>query len=86
MARRAKISRYVNHSCRPNAEPVLRRGRIVLIAARAISEGEEITFDYGEDYVELFFKDRGCRCAACAGKAERRKTGRAAPQRRRRSP
>jgi len=83
---RKNLGRYVNHSCRPNAEPLLRRGRIVLIAARAIREGEEITFDYGEEYVELFFKT-GCRCAACMAKAARRKSGGVAKQRRRsRSP
>jgi hypothetical protein len=35
--------------------------------------GEEITFDYGEEYFELFFKEAGCRCAVCRAKAARRR-------------
>jgi SET domain-containing protein len=63
---RRNIARYVNHSCRPNAEAVeRRRHRIVYIARRRIEPGEEITVDYGKDYFEAFIKDKGCRCAAC---------------------
>ena len=40
---RWNIARYINHSCRPNAEPVVRKGRIVLVALRSIAPGEEIT-------------------------------------------
>ena len=69
-AGRDNIGRYANHSCRPNAESVLIRGRIWLKAIRRILPGEEITYDYGEEYVTLFFKD-GCRCAKCAGKISR---------------
>ncbi len=70
---RWNLGRYANHSCRPNAEPVARKGRVSLVALRAIMPGEEITFDYGEEYVELFFKKAGCRCAACRAKAARRR-------------
>lgn len=71
---RRNPGRYVNHSCRPNAEPVLRQRRIVLIALRPIAAGEEITFDYGDEYFDLFFKDGGCRCVACAAKPVRRRS------------
>ena len=64
---RRNLGRYLNHSCAPNAEAVLRAGRIVFVALRAIAPGEEITLDYGEDYFDLFIKPSGCRCAACAG-------------------
>jgi SET domain-containing protein len=70
---RWNLGRYANHSCRPNAEPVTRKGRVVLVALRPIMPGEEITFDYGDEYFELFFKNSGCRCAACRGKAARRR-------------
>jgi uncharacterized protein len=66
---RRNLGRYANHSCRPNAEALLRKGKIVLVAVRDIAPGEEITYDYGEDYFELFIKPIGCRCAACARKA-----------------
>ena len=64
---RRNLGRYLNHSCEPNAEAVLRAGQIVFVALRAIAPGEEITLDYGEEYFELYIKPLGCRCAACAG-------------------
>src|ERR1700722_4291277 len=45
---RRNLGRYANHSCKPNTEPVLRKGKMVLIAMRPIEPGDEITFDYGE--------------------------------------
>jgi SET domain-containing protein len=63
-AGRGNIGRYANHACRPNAESVLIRGKIYLKALRRILPGEEITYDYGREYVDLFFKG-GCKCAAC---------------------
>jgi SET domain-containing protein len=68
---RRNLGRYLNHSCAPNAEAVLRAGNIVFVALRAIAAGEEITLDYGEEYFELYIKPRGCRCAACAVKIRR---------------
>jgi len=65
---RRNLGRYVNHACRPNAEAVLRKGKIVLIALRQIVPDEEITFDYGEEYLDLFFKENGCRCSACVAR------------------
>jgi uncharacterized protein len=65
---RRNLGRYLNHSCDPNAEAVLRAGKIVFVALRPIAPGEEITLDYGEEYFELYIRPLGCRCAACAGK------------------
>jgi hypothetical protein len=62
---RWNIARYINHSCRPNAEPVVRKGRIDLMALRSIAPGEEITYNYGRDYFEYFIKKTGCRCTSC---------------------
>jgi hypothetical protein len=69
---RQNLARYINHACRPNAEAVLRAGRIVFVALRAIAAGDEITLDYGKEYFDLFIAPVGCRCAACVRKAERR--------------
>ena len=33
---RWNVARYINHSCRPNAKPVGRRGGIVIVALRRI--------------------------------------------------
>lgn len=65
---RDNIARYVNHACRPNTEAVLIHGRIYVKAVRRILPGEEITLDYGPEYVTLFFKN-GCKCATCRGAA-----------------
>jgi uncharacterized protein len=56
---------YINHSCRPNAEPVISKQRVFIMARRNIKEGEEIAYDYGKEY----WKDhcQPCRCAKCAG-------------------
>jgi SET domain-containing protein len=65
---RWNMARYINHSCRPNAKPVGRRGRIVIVALRRIEPDEEITYDYGREYLKSFLGDGGCRCAACRRK------------------
>ena len=67
---RSNIGRYANHSCRPNAESAVKSGKVILRALRAIEPGEEITYDYGEEYFELFIKPNGCRCAKCADDAK----------------
>lgn len=76
---RRNLARYVNHSCRPNTEAVLRKGKIVLVAVEPIAAGEEITLDYGEEYFDLFIKPHGCRCVACLAKAGRRSGARRRP-------
>jgi SET domain-containing protein len=60
---RYNIARYINHSCRPNAEPVGRNGGIVIIASKKIEPDEEITYDYGKDYYSYFVEAGGCQCA-----------------------
>ena len=63
---RRNLGRYVNHSCEPNADAVLRAGRLIFVALRGIAVGEQITLDYGEEYFALYIRPLGCRCAACA--------------------
>jgi SET domain-containing protein len=71
---RWNVARYINHSCRPNAEPVVRKGRIVIVAKRSIPPGEEITYDYGREYFDFFIKERGCRCSKCSATPAVRRT------------
>jgi len=80
---RWNLARYANHSCRPNAEALERKRKIVLIARRAIKAGEEITYDYGKDYFDAFIKKSGCRCDKCREKraARRQQLQRAARRR-----
>jgi len=58
--------RYTNHSCKPNAQLVIRNGRVEFYALRAIRPGEEITVDYGPTHHEGRL---ACRCGApgCRG-------------------
>jgi SET domain-containing protein len=81
---RWNLARYINHSCRPNAQPIGRNGGIVIVALRRIEPGEEITYDYGREYLKYFIETGGCRCAACRKKrAARRAKMRAARKARR---
>ncbi len=63
---RWNIARYVNHSCRPNCEAVNRKGRIFIVARRRILSGEELSYDYGPEYVNELIRPYGCRCVKCA--------------------
>lgn len=64
-AERANIARYINHSCQPNAEARIIKGRIFIIAKRKIKAGEEIAYDYGKEYWNEYIKPLGCRCFKC---------------------
>jgi SET domain-containing protein len=65
-SRRWNVARYVNHSCRPNAEAIERRGpKIVYVARRRIKPDEEITVDYGKDYFKAFIGRSRCACPKC---------------------
>lgn len=78
---RKNIARYINHSCRPNAESdVSARKRTVHIRAiKNIAPGDEINYDYGTEYFKEYLKPIGCKCAACERKrAKQRAEARAA--------
>lgn len=42
-------ARYINHSCDPNCEAYIIRGRIWIYSLREIKAGEELTYNYGFD-------------------------------------
>ena len=90
-APRGNTARYINHSCKPNAEPYGVKGKIKIYARRTIQPGEEITYDYGKEYFDEFLKPVGCKCEACRNGGGRtnppkrkRKAGRAGKTRGRR--
>ncbi len=64
---RENTARYINHSCKPNAEAETDEdaGKIRIFAKKTILPGEEITYDYGKDYVSAYIKPHGCRCRTC---------------------
>lgn len=75
---RRNLARYVNHSCDPNAEAESNRGRLMYRAIKPIAAGCEITLDYGEEHMELYFGKAGCLCPSCAGMVKVRKKRKAA--------
>src|SRR5215210_2191013 len=63
---RSNIARYINHSCRPNAIAYTSGKRVWIWSLRAIKAGEEITINYGKQYLDEFVKPGGCKCEKCA--------------------
>jgi SET domain-containing protein len=66
-------SRYINHSCDPNCESEIERGRVYIFALRDIEPGEELHYDYAYersgDETEKEERQYACRCGApnCRG-------------------
>ena len=65
---KSNIARYINHSCVPNCESDGPEGQVFILARRGIKAGEELTYDYGNEYFNKHIKPYGCRCAKCAKK------------------
>ena len=65
---RRNLARYFNHSCRPNAESDVKGHKVIIVARKKIRPGEEITYDYGKDYFDIFLKPIGCQCDKCREK------------------
>ena len=65
---RRNIARYINHSCRPNAETDVKKQKIIVTATKHIEPGAEITYNYGRAYFNAFIKPNGCKCEACKKK------------------
>lgn len=59
---RSNTARYINHSCRPNSEIDIYKGRVYVMAKRNIKVGEELNYDYDTDYFEAYIKPKGCKC------------------------
>jgi len=62
---RSNTARYINHSCRPNAEIEIKKERVWVFSKRKIKKGEEICYDYGQEYWNEHIKPIGCRCLKC---------------------
>lgn len=59
-------AKYINHSCKPNCEAGLVKGRVYISSLRKIKPGEELTYNYGEEYFDEHIKPKGCLCTGCA--------------------
>lgn len=62
---RKNKARYINHSCKPNCEVLINKSRIFIFTTKKIKSGEEITYDYGEEYYNDYIKPIGCKCIKC---------------------
>lgn len=60
-------AKYINHSCSPNCEVEIIRGKIWVIALKDIKKGEELFYNYGYDF--SYHKDHPCKCKSknCVG-------------------
>jgi len=68
---RRNVARYINHSCRPNSEVYFVGHVIKIRALRNIKPETELSYTYGKDYMDSFFRRHGCKCVACTNKRMR---------------
>lgn len=64
-AHRSNIARYFNHSCNPNCDTFIRNKRVFIRTLRNIKPEEELTFDYGRDYLKNVIGLENCQCPRC---------------------
>jgi len=69
---RSNVARYANHSCNPNAETFTYGGRVFIRALRRIKPDEEITYDYGNDYLKWVIGRSRCQCRRCRRRRARK--------------
>ena len=60
-------AKYINHSCNPNCEVEIIKGKIWVIALKDIKKGEELSYNYGYDFED--YQDHTCKCGSenCIG-------------------
>ncbi|HET9441281.1 MAG TPA: SET domain-containing protein-lysine N-methyltransferase [Longimicrobiales bacterium] len=80
-AHHGNVARWINHSCDPNCEALVEKGRVFIYALRDIKKGEELVYDYwfvlDEPHTTKVKAQYPCRCGSkkCRGTilADRRK-------------
>jgi SET domain-containing protein len=60
-------ARFLNHSCEPNCESRIVRGRVWLYALRSIQAGEELTYNYGYGLGDAEANPCHCEAPTCVG-------------------
>ncbi len=55
-------ARYINHSCNPNCEVEIVRGKIWIKSIKKIKRGEELSYDYGYGFDKNDYMDHVCNC------------------------
>jgi SET domain-containing protein len=79
----SNIARYANHSCNPNADTRSVKRRVFIFALRNIKPGEEITYNYGVDYLKNVIGRSNCQCGRCRRRRAKRARERRALDKRR---
>jgi SET domain-containing protein len=69
---RSNTARYLNHSCRPNAEAFTYGRRVWIYSKEALQAGKQITIHYGEEYLDAHMKHVACQCEVCVARRDRR--------------
>jgi SET domain-containing protein len=69
---RKNVARYFNHSCNPNCDSTIRGKRVFIYTIRAIKPGEELTYDYGIDYLKNVIGKSNCKCSRCRRRRAKR--------------
>ncbi len=69
---RGNVARYFNHSCNPNAESYTVGRRVFIRTLRNIKPDEEITYDYGTDYLRNVIGKSRCKCSRCRKRRAKR--------------
>ncbi len=64
---RWNTARLINHSCDPNCETKITRGRIWIVAIKDIKKGEEISYNYNYDLDDFIEHPCRCRSRNCVG-------------------
>ena len=62
---RKNTARYINHSCKPNCQSRTVGNRVFIYTIEPVQAGEELTYDYGKEYVRFYIKPYGCHCGVC---------------------
>ena len=62
-------ARYINHSCNPNCEVDIYKGRIWIKSIKKIKKGDELSYDYGYEFDKEDYMDHICKCGSinCIG-------------------
>ncbi len=60
------LVRYINHSCRPNAEAFVVGKRVWIWSKQEIGAGQELTLNYGKAYFDDYIRPVGCKCPKCS--------------------
>jgi len=75
---RSNKARYINHSCGPNAEGLTTGKRIWIWALRNIKAGEELTINYGKEYLDAHIER--CKCEKCETKSRKKRSSKSKKQ------